>query len=132
MNEKIELLKYYESQWKYRNTHYWNLVIKDIYVGIIIILFPYLTSVLGVEPSRQLTPLILSVLGVIISMVFSYLLLCENARMIETRKVILKLINDIGGEAYTPKKVNLIFRTPIAKMIPFAVLLFHILLALLY
>jgi len=132
MNEKIELLNYFESQWKYRNTHYWNLVIKDIYIGIIIILFPYLSSALGIEPSANLTPAILSTLGIIVSVIFSYLLLCENARIIETRKVIIQLVTDIGGGVYTPQKVHFIYRTPIAKVIPFAVLIFHVLLTLLY
>ncbi len=132
MNEKIELLNYFEGQWKYRNTHYWNLVIKDVYIGIIIILFPYLSSALGIKPSANLTHDILCVLGIIVSAIFTYLLLCENARIIETRKVIIRLVKDIGGGVYNPQKVHFIYRTPIAKVIPFAILIFHVLLTLLY
>ena len=132
MESKIELLHYYEEQWKYRNTHYWKLVNKDIYIGIIVIIFPYLCEYLGVIASASLSPLFFSITGVIISALFSYLLLCENSRIVAVRSMINKLIREIGHNNYSPPRVHKIFRVPLAYVIPFFILLFHLLLAILY
>lgn len=131
-DKRVELLNYYADQWKYRNTHYWSLVIKDIYVCVIIILFPYLTNAINIAPSTNLDNNFFSHFGIIVSVIFTYLLLCENSRIVETRKVILKLIADIGEKKYMPKRVHPAFRTPLAKVIPFAILIFHICLAKFY
>ena len=132
MENKKELLRYYDEQWKYRNTHYWKLVNRDIYIGIIVILFPYLCEYLGIVASATLSPLFFSVTGVVISALFTYLLLCENSRIVAVRSVVNKLVADIGENQYIPPRVKKVFRVPLANIIPFAILIFHLLLALLY
>ena len=132
MENKKELLRYYDEQWKYRNTHYWKLVNRDIYIGIIVILFPYLCEYLGIVASATLSPLFFSVTGVVISALFTYLLLCENSRIVAVRSVVNKLVADIGENQYIPPRVKKVFRVPLANIIPFAIFIFHLLLALLY
>ncbi len=132
MDRKVELLHYYDEQWKYRNTHYWKLISKDIYIGIIVIMFPYLCEYLGVVASDSLSPLFFSIAGVVISGLFCYLLLCENSRMVAIRKVINQLIGEIGEHQYSPPRVHSAFRVPLANIIPFVILIFHALLAILY
>lgn len=132
MESKKELLRYYDEQWKYRNTHYWKLVNRDIYIGIIVILFPYLCEYLGIVASATLSPLFFSITGVVISALFTYLLLCENSRIVAVRSVVNRLVADIGENQYIPPRVKKVFRVPLANIIPFAILIFHLLLALLY
>ena len=132
MESKKELLRYYDEQWKYRNTHYWKLVNRDIYIGIIVILVPYLCEYLGIVASATLSPLFFSITGVVISALFTYLLLCENSRIVAVRSVVNRLVADIGENQYIPPRVKKVFRVPLANIIPFAILIFHLLLALLY
>lgn len=130
--DKFELLHYYEEQWKYRNTHYWKLVNKDVYIGIVIIVFPHLSEHLGVSASSKLSQVFFSIAGVIISALFSYLLLCESARISCIRCVINKLVSEIGDGMYIPPNVKRLFHVPLAYIIPLFIFLFHILLAILY
>ena len=132
MEEKKVLLSYYDEQWKYRNSHYWKLVSKDIYFGIIVILFPNLCQYLGITASASLSPLFFSIAGVVISALFGYLLLCESARISAVKSVVNKLVAEIGNNKYSPPRVDKVYRVPLAKIIPFAILIFHILLAVLY
>ena len=132
MENKIELLHYYEDQWKYRNTHYWKLVFKDVYIGVIVILLPHLCGALGITPSERLSPLFFSIGGVVISAVFGYLLMCESARMGATQAVVRRLISEIGEGQYDPPRVKRIYTAPLAVIIPICIFLFHLFLAVVY
>ena len=130
--KKIELLKHYEAQWQYRNSHYWKLVIMHTLVGITIILFPYLADEIGIKQSVHLTEYFFRIIGTVISAIFVWLLLCENARAAATRKSVIKLIKEIGSGQYNMEEVADNYKINIGSVIPWIILLFHIILAHFY
>ena len=132
MQNKFELLKYYQDQWKYRNTHYWKLVNRHLTFGIMVILLPSLCDYLGIVRSDTLSPWVFSVAGIVVSAMFVYLLLCETDRARCMSGVLYKLINEIGEGEYNPGEVRGIFKVKLAYVIPFAIFLFHVLLAVFY
>lgn len=129
--EKDKLLKYYEGQWTYRNTHYWKLVTKDVLIGIIIILFPKLCGYFKMESPDEAIRYLFPIVGVVVSFLFTYLLLCESARMTAVSNVKNKLISDINSN-YVAEKVKRIYRINLSKVIPFSIFAFHIIVAVIY
>ena len=149
MEEKKELLKHYADEWKYRNTHYWKLISKHLYFGVIVIMFPYLGEYLGILSSASLSPLFFQIAGVVVSALFCYLLLCENARMNRTGRMVWTILEPLVQQLNTEKKeragqaaldgkykdlskIPSAFKLPLGYIIPVVILIFHILLAILY
>lgn len=131
-DEKKALLEYYADQYKYRNTHYWRLVVEDIIICCILILFPYLTDKLGIQASSTISEISFRILGIFVSILFTYLLLAEGSRMKAQKKSILALIQDIGKNNYNEVNVPRAYRLNISYWIPFVILLFHLLIAISY
>jgi hypothetical protein len=132
LEKQKALLDYYREQYQYRHKHFWSLITKHIFICAIIIIFPYLTSKFEIEPSTHICWMLYRIAGVIISALFVYLLLCESARMRAHGKAIKLIINEIGGGKYEYPTVEPAFRISISVVLPFVVLVFHILLAILY
>ncbi len=65
-------LAYYNEQWIYRHKHYWDLVIKDVYIGLTVILFPNITEKVNMFPKTVIPQEIFPILGVLISAIFVY------------------------------------------------------------
>ena len=131
-DEKKALLEYYADQYKYRNTHYWRLVVKDVIICCIIILFPYLTDKLEIQASSTFSETSFRIIGMLISILFTYLLLAESSRMKAQKERITALIQDIGKNNYNEVNVPRAYKLNISYWIPFVILLFHLLIAISY
>ena len=129
-NEKEKIaLDYYKEQWIYRNKHYWNLIVKDLYLVLTIILFPNITSKIDMLPNTKIPRGLFPWIGIIVSIVFTYILLAEAERMLKQSDVIEEILKEMD---YVPKKVSKIYEMPLAKCIPYAILFFHIIVACTY
>ena len=67
--------------------------------------------------------------GIVVSALFTYLLLAEAERMLRQADVITKILEKMD---YIPERVSNLYRVPLAKYIPYAILVFHIIVACTY
>ncbi len=129
-NEKEKnALDYYKEQWIYRNKHYWNLLVKDVYLVLTIILFPNITDKIELLPKTKIPLWLFPWTGIVVSILFTYLLLAEAERMLKQGDVISKILTKMN---YVPEKVSKFYRAPLSKCIPYAILVFHIIVACTY
>lgn len=45
----IEMLKYFQDEFKYRHTHFWNILIKFFMLSVTIAVLPMTSSIFGIE-----------------------------------------------------------------------------------
>ncbi len=129
-NEKEKIaLDYYKEQWIYRNKHYWNLIVKDLYLVLTIILFPNITGKMDVLPNTKIPLCLFPWVGIIVSILFTYVLLAEAERTLKQSDVINKILVKMD---YAQERVPKLYRMSLAKYIPYAVLFFHIIVACTY
>lgn len=129
--DKLKLFEYYKDDWYYRNKHYWGLVVKHIWVCLVVIIFPYVCSFFNVVLSDKISFWAFRIVGLIVSVFFVFLLLCENMRMRKSKEALNDLIKEIWGEQYI-KKIKGIFGISLAHIIPFVVAVFHLFVAFAY
>ena len=127
-NEKTAL-DFYKEMWIYRHKHFWGLVVKNLYICLSVILFPNLIEKIVSLPQEDISYVVFRIAGIILSVLFCYLLLCENARMSKTSESISEILTKID---YPMKKVSTIFKTPIGFILPMVICLFNIAVAVLY
>ena len=96
-------LDYYKEQWIYRHKHYWNLLVKDLYLVLIIILFPNITDKAGMLPQTKIPLWMFPCAGIVVSFLFTLLLLAEAERMSKQNSVIKKILAKLD---YPPEKVS--------------------------
>ena len=67
--------------------------------------------------------------GIVVSALFTYLLLAEAERMLRQSDVISKILIKMD---YVPERVSKLYKVPLAKCMPYAILVFHIIVACTY
>lgn len=81
--QDIEMLNYFQNEFMYRHTHYWNILIKFFLLTIIITILPVTSEVLGVvlDNIPQKSLLIFPALGLIVAIFSSFILLDEAKKL---------------------------------------------------
>lgn len=106
---QIELLKYYQDEWKFRHTHFWNLVVKFFVINIIVCYAPYVSEYLNVRYPGGILDLCCIGCGALLAFISCYILFEEAKRHNEIgvkKKIILNKIygNEMSKSAYSKGK----------------------------
>ncbi len=104
-SEIIQLYATYEKEWEYRDSSFWNIYFKILFMEITINLVPFLYK----EYCEDVVPLVLfPIVGIILNFVFLYILLAVNSRYVAIGKA-LRRINDMLEKQYRREVVPGIF-----------------------
>ena len=92
---EIEMMKYYQDEFKYRNSHFWSLLSKLFVLYSVITLFPICSEIMGIQ-IRELpewSRMILPCVGIGVA-TFSYIVLRNEAKKISEINNIKYKINE--------------------------------------
>ncbi len=104
-NEIIQLYISYEKEWEYRDSSFWNIYFKILFMEITINLVPFIYK----EYCEDMVPLIIfPIVGIVLNFVFLYVLLAVNSRYVAIGNA-LKKINNLLDEQYQREKIAGIF-----------------------
>lgn len=104
-SEIIQLYTAYEKEWEYRDSSFWNIYFKILFMEVTINLVPFIYK----EYCADIIPLVIfPIVGLVLNFVFLYVLLSANSRYVAVGKS-LKRINDLLDEQYRREEVKGIF-----------------------
>ena len=112
----IQLLNVYLTERSYRNDRLWKQVYRFFYAILIIMLFPNISSHLGVDILVN-TPHVFPVIGIILTCVFFYLSMAYTARFRQVGDTYRKLIAFLPSP-YQPEILPKYFTLKLSVVIP--------------
>lgn len=83
IDEIVKILNYYQDEWKFRQTHFWNLAIKMFTLNLIITMLPFVSSIGGMAIISRIPPYAFLIAAIIISLIELFVLLAEGIRHID-------------------------------------------------
>lgn len=104
-SEIIQLYSAYEKEWEYRDSSFWNIYFKILFMEVTINFVPFIYK----EYCEDIIPLLIfPIVGFVLNFVFLYVLLAVNSRYVAIGKA-LKRINDLLDEQYRREIIKGIF-----------------------
>lgn len=104
-SEIIQLYATYEKEWEYRDSSFWNIYFKILFMEVTINFVPFIYK----EYCEDIIPLLIfPIVGFVLNFVFLYVLLAVNSRYVAIGKA-LKRINDLLDEQYRREIIKGIF-----------------------
>lgn len=97
----LEMLKYFQDEYKFRHAHFWGLAIKLLIMETIILFLPITSSVLGIELKeiRQKEALLFPIFGVFIA-ILTFKILHKEAKNINAVGTVKYRINKEMDKKY--------------------------------
>ncbi len=86
IDEIVKMLNYYQDEWKFRQTHFWNLAIRMFTLNLIITMLPFVNSIGGMVMINRIPPYAFLIAAIIISLIELFILLAEGIRHIDVGK----------------------------------------------
>jgi hypothetical protein len=93
IDEIVKILNYYQDEWKFSQTHFWNLAIKMFTLNLIITILPFVSSVGGMVMVNQIPPYVFLIAAIIISLTELFILLAEGIRHIDIGEARMRINN---------------------------------------
>ena len=88
-SEIIEILKIQMERWKYQNTKFWSILIKITIINYLIILFPFVYDIFGIDMGEINLPLaIFPIFGILLSILFFYINISAYGRQLGLSKAL--------------------------------------------
>lgn len=120
LEKKFSLLNHYQNEWIHRHSHYWKILSSLYITNLIIICFPLCCTHFDIEfRTLNVNPKIFPIIGIMFTIVCSFLLLFESSKLINLRNCINALLEQIEGTAINKRKNKII--SSIKKHINFVV-----------
>ena len=93
----LNLMDVYLSEWTCRVEHLWNLIIKFFYANLVVLFLPNISSVLGID-YNDFHPSLFPAISSLLSVVFMYVTVANAKRVEASGKTYQNIINLLPPE----------------------------------
>lgn len=96
-DNSVRMLEYFQQEWQYRHSHFWNICIKLFILNIIVTMLPFTSEIFGIIISVNSIPsIIFSITGCIISILALVIMNDESKKLMAVGKVKYRINNQMN------------------------------------